>query len=66
LGLSADQVAMVGDDINNDVLGAQAVGINGVLVRTGKYRPQAVEAAPGEPDLVIDSFAEITPLIDPS
>ena len=39
LGLPADEVAMVGDDLESDVLGAQAVGITGVLVRTGKYRP---------------------------
>lgn len=58
LGLEPGQVAMVGDDIDNDVLGAQAVGLTGVLVRTGKYRPDAVDAATGEPDLIIDSFAQ--------
>ena len=35
LGLPADRVAMVGDDVENDVLAAQAAGITGVLVRTG-------------------------------
>jgi len=29
---------MVGDDIVSDVGGAQACGIRGVQVRTGKYR----------------------------
>ena len=29
---------MVGDDIVNDVGGAQACGLKGVMVRTGKYR----------------------------
>src|SRR6266508_1601706 len=38
LGLGVDRVAMVGDDILNDVLGAQSAGLTGVLVRTGKYR----------------------------
>ena len=38
LGLPAGRVAMVGDDVENDVLAAQALGITGVLVRTGKFR----------------------------
>lgn len=59
LGVDAAAVAMVGDDIDNDVLGAQAVGLAGVLVRTGKYRPDAVEAAPGQPDAVIGSIADL-------
>lgn len=29
---------MVGDDIVSDVGGAQACGIRGIQVRTGKYR----------------------------
>jgi len=62
LGLDAHQVAMVGDDIENDVLGAQALGIHGILVRTGKYRPEAVEAADGQPDIVVDSFADVPSL----
>ena len=31
---------MVGDDIESDVGGAQTCGIKGILVRTGKYRPE--------------------------
>ena len=34
---------MVGDDIGSDVRGAQAVGITGVLVRTGKFRPSDLD-----------------------
>ncbi len=29
---------MVGDDVVNDVGGAQRCGLTGILVRTGKYR----------------------------
>ena len=29
---------MIGDDLINDVGGAQSAGMCGVLVRTGKYR----------------------------
>ena len=63
LGLQPSEVAMVGDDIENDVLGGQAAGLHGVLVRTGKYRPDAVAAAGGEPDAVIDSFADLPELL---
>src|ERR1035441_2374398 len=42
-----------------DVLAAQRTGITGVLVKTGKYRPQAHRDASGSPDHVLDSIAEI-------
>lgn len=64
LGLPPGRVAMIGDDIENDVLGAQAVGLRGILVRTGKYREDAVTAASGEPDAVIDSFVDVPDLLD--
>ena len=38
LGLAAEEVVMVGDDVVSDVGGAQKAGVRGVLVRTGKYR----------------------------
>jgi HAD superfamily hydrolase (TIGR01458 family) len=53
LGLRSHEVAMVGDDAEADVAGAQAAGLRGVQVRTGKYRPGTV----GDPDLVLDSIA---------
>lgn len=57
LGVPASRVAMVGDDIANDVLAAQAVGMTGVLVRTGKFRDADLRRDDGTPDLVIESFA---------
>lgn len=62
LGLPADRVAMVGDDIHNDVLAAQAIGITGVLVRTGKFRADTFAEAPA-PDRVIDSIADLPDLL---
>lgn len=59
LGVSADRTAMVGDDVTNDVLGAQAAGLTGVLVRTGKFRPEDLERAEGTPDHVLDSVADL-------
>jgi HAD superfamily hydrolase (TIGR01458 family) len=63
LGLTADRVAMVGDDIVGDVLAAQAAGITGVLVRTGKFRPETLERAPGTPDHVVGSICDVPELL---
>ena len=57
LGVSSAHAAMVGDDITNDVLGAQAAGIRGVLVRTGKFRPEDLSI--GSPDVVLESIADL-------
>ena len=59
LGLSADAVAMIGDDIESDIGGAQAMGMAGVLVRTGKFREDAVQTSGVKPDLTIDSIADL-------
>jgi HAD superfamily hydrolase (TIGR01458 family) len=59
LGVPAERAAMVGDDVTNDVLGAQGAGLTGVLVRTGKFRPEDLERAEGKPDHVLDSIADL-------
>lgn len=59
LGLPADQVAMVGDDVVSDVLAAQAAGMTGVLVRSGKSHPESVNDSSEQPDVVLESFREI-------
>lgn len=38
IGCRPEQVMMVGDDVDSDVLGAIESGLQGILVRTGKYR----------------------------
>jgi HAD superfamily hydrolase (TIGR01458 family) len=63
LGLPAERVAMVGDDVENDVLAAQAVGLTGVLVRTGKFRQDQLARASGTPDLVVDSIIDLPELL---
>ncbi len=63
LGVPADRAAMVGDDVESDVLAAQAVGLTGVLVRTGKFREEDLERASGDPDHVVDSVADLPALL---
>lgn len=59
MNLSAEQVAMVGDDLINDVKGAQEAGMKGILVRTGKFREELLAESNVKPDLVIDSVADL-------
>ncbi len=66
LGVQPARLAMVGDDIVTDVLGAQAVGLVGVLVKTGKFRPADLEHEGGAPDHVIGSIADLPALLRPS
>jgi len=65
LGASAHpaRVAMVGDDLWSDVAGAQRAGCQGWLVRTGKFREEALRASGVTPDRIIDSIADLPRLI---
>jgi ribonucleotide monophosphatase NagD (HAD superfamily) len=59
LGLPPEQVAMIGDDIDSDVGGAQALGMAGILVKTGKYRRDYAERSAVKPDLQLRSIADL-------
>ena len=49
---------MVGDDVESDVGGAQKHGMRTALVRTGKFRPDAVERSRIMPDAILSSIAD--------
>jgi len=59
LDADAGMTWMVGDDIESDIAGAQRHGMRTVLVRTGKFRPDAVEASRIRPDGIISSIAQL-------
>lgn len=63
LGLPAEQVAMVGDDVRSDVGAAQEFGMTGVLVQTGKFREEDLERGV-VPDHVVDSISSLLSLLD--
>lgn len=63
LRLPPERAAMVGDDVESDVLAAQAIGMAGVLVRTGKFREEALAAATGTPGHVVGSIADVPALL---
>jgi HAD superfamily hydrolase (TIGR01458 family) len=50
---------MVGDDLESDIVGAHAVGLRTVLVRTGKFRPDVVESSTIQPDGIVSSLAHL-------
>jgi HAD superfamily hydrolase (TIGR01458 family) len=49
---------MVGDDVESDIGGAQKHGMRTALVRTGKFRPDAVERSRIMPDAILSSIAD--------
>jgi HAD superfamily hydrolase (TIGR01458 family) len=55
---------MVGDDVEADVGGAQALGLHGVLVRTGKYRDEWLQRSGVRPDAVLDSVADLPSFLE--
>ncbi|HTY53467.1 MAG TPA: TIGR01458 family HAD-type hydrolase [Methanomicrobiales archaeon] len=63
-GVPAPEVAMVGDDIETDIGGAQGCGIRGILVRTGKFREEGLASSGIRPDLVIDSVADLPDILE--
>jgi HAD superfamily hydrolase (TIGR01458 family) len=62
-GADSTNSMMVGDDIESDVGGAQAMGIKGCLVRTGKFRPQYLEQTKVHPNYSLASIADLPQLI---
>jgi len=62
--LAPGEVAMVGDDLWNDILGAQKAGLRGVFVRSGKHGDAELARISSErggraPDAVAPSIAEV-------
>lgn len=59
IGLEAREVAMIGDDLESDVGGAQIAGLKGILVLSGKTTEPPNANAPVQPDLVLESVADL-------
>jgi HAD superfamily hydrolase (TIGR01458 family) len=62
LGVRPAEAAMVGDDVEADVRGAQDLGVTGVLVRTGKFRARDLRGDP-PPDHVIEDIGRLPELL---
>lgn len=59
MGISPENCVMIGDDIEGDVGGAQAAGLQAVLVKTGKFAPKNLEQGI-EPNMLVESIAAFT------
>jgi len=58
-GTHANETLMVGDDIENDIGGAQNAGIHGVLVYTGKHKADSPLLQKIHPDATLSSIADL-------
>ncbi|XP_033756319.1 phospholysine phosphohistidine inorganic pyrophosphate phosphatase-like [Pecten maximus] len=63
MGLNAEKVVMVGDDIVSDVGGALASGMRGVLVRTGKYRSTDEDHPTVKPSAIVNNLSEAVDIL---
>lgn len=57
LGVAPAEAVLIGDDLRDDIGGAQSAGVAGILVRTGKFRPEDENDPDIHPALVVDDFA---------
>lgn len=57
LGITPENAVLIGDDLADDIGGAQAAGIPGMLVRTGKFRAGDDAHPDIRPAAVVDDFA---------
>jgi HAD superfamily hydrolase (TIGR01458 family) len=64
MSVPAEKTIVIGDDLEADVRGAQAAGCAGVLVRTGKFRPDQLEKSEIRPDEILSSLADLQRLIE--
>ncbi|HEY3205129.1 MAG TPA: TIGR01458 family HAD-type hydrolase [Thermoanaerobaculia bacterium] len=63
LGAAPLEAAVIGDDLESDVGGGQAAGMRGILVRTGKHRPEELEGSAIRPDAILDSISDLARLL---
>lgn len=63
-GLQPDEIAMVGDRLYTDIRFGVDNGFAGILVMTGETTPEMLAASPIRPTLVLDTFADILPMLD--
>ncbi len=61
LGLSTDEVLMVGDTMETDIRGATDLGFKNILVLTGSTQTEALRNYPFRPTLIVNSVAELVP-----
>jgi ribonucleotide monophosphatase NagD (HAD superfamily) len=59
LGVAAHETVMVGDDLENDIRGAQQLGMRAVLVSTGKHGADSPALEHIQPDEILLSVGDL-------
>jgi HAD superfamily hydrolase (TIGR01458 family) len=62
-GKAPESLLVVGDDLTTDIAGAKGVGAQAALVRTGKFQPEALTSSAAQPDIVLDSVADLSAVL---
>jgi HAD superfamily hydrolase (TIGR01458 family) len=63
IGCSPEETVMIGDDWKDDIEGAMAVGMKGILVKTGKYQPKDELKTLEPPTAVCDNLSQAVSLL---
>ncbi|MCX6698665.1 MAG: TIGR01458 family HAD-type hydrolase [Methanomicrobiales archaeon] len=63
MGLIPADAVMIGDDVVSDTGGAMKAGMQGILVKTGKFNLEALVGADPGPTMIIRSIAEIDTIL---
>ncbi len=63
MGLAPASTVMIGDDAEFDVSAAIGAGLQGILARTGKYKPGAENGLEPKPDVVTNNLLDAIDLI---
>uniref|UniRef100_A0A915HWW9 Uncharacterized protein n=1 Tax=Romanomermis culicivorax TaxID=13658 RepID=A0A915HWW9_ROMCU len=58
-----DEIFMIGDDVRDDIEGAQLLGIKGLLVKTGKYREGDETRIYPKPWRLVENFAHAVEIL---
>lgn len=61
IGLSTDEVTMIGDTMDTDIRGATDLGFQSILVLTGSTTLESLAEYPFRPTHVVNSIAELVP-----
>ncbi len=62
LGLEAQHVAIIGDDLEADIAGGARAGLVTIAVKTGKFREEDLKAATVKPDVLLESIGQLPEL----
>jgi NagD protein len=64
LGLATDETTIIGDTVETDILGGVQLGYHTVLVLSGGTRPEDLHRYAYRPDIVVDSLAEFSDILE--